>query len=262
MPGTVMNPRERLRQLWTVLAASVVLTGLALSTGGPTVAALTLFGPSQPFAPIAAMVGFAAGAAEAAAVSVAVAGPDDGPAPEQGLEVFATVSGVPLTVPSSEARVVGFHQAASPSTLPLEPHGAPFTNRNLPHYTPPPVTPGPDYAILGDRRRGTHPTSAVDIAVPHNVTLRSPVTGTVADVRPYLLYGRHPDLMVTVVPEGRPDLRLVIIHVNGGLVTPGQHLVAGETPLALTAMPFPFGSQVDQFAGPLPHVHMEMRPAG
>lgn len=262
MPGTALNPRERLRQLWTVLAASVALTGLALSTGGPTVAALTLFGPSQPFAPIAAMVGIAAGAAEAAAVSVAVAGPDDTPGPDSVVEVFATASGVPLTVPSSEARVVGFHQAASPSALPLEPQGAPFTNRNLPRYTPPPVTPGPDYAILGNRRRGTHPTSAVDIAVPHNTTLMSPVTGTVADVKPYLLYGRHPDLMVTVVPEGRPDLRLVIIHVNGSLVGPGQHLVAGETPLALTAMPFQFGSQIDQFSGPGPHVHMEMRPAG
>lgn len=249
------------------MAAAVALTGVALPTaGGSALASLTVIGPSQPFAPLATMVGVAAGAAEAVAVSVSVALPDSSgyvrpPPPPPEPVVFATASGVPLVVPSDQTRVIGYHQAASPGALPFEPRGAPFTNRNVPRYTPLPVTDGPDYAIMGDRHRGTHPASAVDIAVPHNVTVKSPISGTVIDVRPYLLYGRQPDLMVQVVPEGRPDLRLVIHHVNGNLVAPGQRLVAGETPLALTAMPFPFSSQIDEFAGPGPHVHLEMHGA-
>lgn len=270
-------PRERLRQRGAILAVTAALLGLAVSSaGGSAVATLLLVGPSQPFAPIVSVVGVAAGAAEATAVSVAVALPDalrrNNPSPSRSAdrpegpprepEVFATAAGVPLFTPSGEARVVGYHQAASGAALPFEPRGAPFTNRNVPRYTPLPASPGPAYAILGNRRRGTHPASAVDIAVPHNVTLTSPVTGTVEDVSSYLLYGRHPDLRVTVVPDGRPDLRLVMIHVNGNLVSPGQHLIAGQTPVALTAMQFSFRSQIDEFAGPVPHVHLEMRRAG
>lgn len=262
-------------QIWKGVAVAAFLAGLAATTvGGSAVATLTLTGPSQPFAPIVSMAGIAASAADAASVSVAVALPDalrravpatsrsgdlSPPGPPQ---VFATSAGVPLVLPSDQLRTVGYHQAGSGAALPLEPRGAPFTNRNVPRYTPLPPTEGPNYAVMGNRRRGTHPTSAVDIAVPHNATLRSPVTGTVADVTPYLLYGRHPDLILTIVPEGRPDLRLVMIHINGALVAPGQRVVAGQTPIAHTAMPFPFNSQIDEWAGYGPHTHIEMRRAG
>ncbi|HVL99822.1 MAG TPA: M23 family metallopeptidase [Egibacteraceae bacterium] len=266
------SPRELVRQVWMYLAVAGLVAGLAASTaGGSAVATLTLTGPPQPFATIAGLAGIAAGAADAAMVSVAVAGADAlrGQAPPsrsadglRGPVVFATAGGVPLHTPTDQIRTIGYHQAASQAALPFEPRGAPFTNRNVPSYTPLPATPGPDYAIMGNRRRGTHPASAVDIAVPHNVTLMSPITGTVETVSPYLLYGRYPDLIVTVVPDGRPDLRLVMIHLNGYLVVPGQRVVAGETPIAHTAMPFPFSSQIDEWAGLGPHVHMEMRRVG
>lgn len=259
-------------QIWKGVAVAAFLAGLAATTvGGSAVATLTLTGPSQPFAPIASMAGIAASAADAANVSVAVALPGRAvPAasrsgdlsPPGPLPVFALSAGVPLVIPSGQATAVGYHQAGAGSALPLEPRGAPFTNRNVPRYTPLPPSEGPDYAVMANRRRGTHATSAVDIAVPHNVTLRSPVTGTVASVTPYLLYGRHPDLILTIVPEGRPELRLVMIHINGSLVSPGQHVVAGETPVAHTAMPFPFNSQIDEWAGYGPHTHIEMRQAG
>lgn len=262
-------------QIWKGVAVAAFLAGLASTTvGGSAVATLTLTGPSQPFAPFASMAGIAASAADAAAVSVNVALPDGlrraVPAASRSEEipqpgpppVFATAAGVPLVIPSEQTTVVGYHQAGSGAALPFEPRGAPFTNRNVPRYTPLPPTEGPDYAVMGNRRRGTHPTSAVDIAVPHNATLRSPITGTVANVTPYLLYGRYPDLILTIVPEGRPDLRLVMIHINGALVGPGQHVVAGETPIAHTAMPFPFNSQIDEWGGYGPHTHIEMRRAG
>lgn len=268
MPETSLSQRERLRQRCALLLVAITIAVLALvAAGGPAVATLSLIGPSQPFAPMSTVLGVAASAADAAAVSAAWALPDRSdlaPSRAQGFaapQVFAHASGVPLLTPSGQAAVVGYHQAASHSAVPLEPQGAPFTNRNVPRYTPLPASPGPDYAVLADRRRGTHPTSAVDIAVPHNTPLTSPVTGTVVSVTPYLLYGRSPDLIVTVVPEGRPDLRLVMIHVNGNLVEPGQRVVAGQTPVALTAMQFGFNSQIDELAGPGPHVHIEMRRA-
>lgn len=269
------SPRELFANIWKAVAVGAFLAGLAATTvGGSAVATLTLTGPPQPFAPIARIAGVAASAADAAAVSVNVALPDAlrraQPAASRSDEahasaqpqVFATAGGVPLVTPSGQTRVVGFHQAGSGAALPLEPRGAPFANRNVPRYTPLPPSEGPDYAVMGNRRRATHPASAVDIAVPHNVTLASPVTGTVEKVTPYLLYGRHPDLIITVVPDGRPELRLVMIHVNGALVAPGQRVVAGETPIARTAMPFPFSSQIDEWAGHGPHVHLEMRRAG
>lgn len=272
MPETSLSQRELLRQRCALLAVAITIAALAaVAAGGPAVATLSLIGPSQPFAPMSTVLGVAASAADAAAVSAAWALPDrsdpspsraQGPAAPQTPQVFAHASGVPLFTPSGQAAVVGYHQASSHTAVPLEPQGAPFTNRNVPRYTPLPASAGPDYAVLADRRRGTHPTSAVDIAVPHNTPLTSPVTGTVASVTPYLLYGRSPDLIVTVVPDGRPDLRVVMIHVNGNLVEPGQHLVAGETPVALTAMQFGFNSQIDELAGPGPHVHIEMRRAG
>ncbi|HVM14794.1 MAG TPA: hypothetical protein VM287_10765 [Egibacteraceae bacterium] len=269
------GPRELFGTIWKAVAVGGFLAGLAATTvGGSAVATLTLSGPPQPFAPIASLAGVAAGAADAVAVSVAVALPDgwgraepaasrtEGPMALAHPQVFATAAGVPLVTPSDQTRVVGFHQAGSGAALPLEPQGTPFTNRNVPRYTPLPPSEGPDYAVMANRRRSTHPASAVDVAVPHNVTLTSPVSGTVDTVTPYLLYGRHPDLIITVVPEGRPELRLVIIHVNGALVAPGQRLVAGETPIARTAMPFPFSSQIDEWAGQGPHMHLEMRRVG
>ena len=269
MALTSPGPRETLRQIWAAGATAAVLAVLGTTTVGTSATAMlhAEWAP-QPFGPVA---GMAAGAAEAAAVSTMAAMPDtlrrtDTPPSRSDArpwqtQVLATAGGVALHTPSEHVRVVGFHQSGSGAAVPLEPRGAPFTNRNLPRYTPPPPSEGPDYAVLGHRRRATLPTTAVDLAVPHNTTLLSPVSGTVVEVRPYLLYGRFPDLIATVVPDGRPDLRVVMMHMNGILVARGHHLEAGQTPLARTAMRFPFRSQIDEFAGQGPHLHVEVRRA-
>lgn len=263
------GPREILQQLWAAVGTATLLALLGATTVGSS--ATAMLQPDWAPAPFGPVAGVAAGAAEAAAVSAMAALPDTrrraDPSTDRAerpwrSEVFATAGGVELRTPAQHLRIIGFHQSGSGSALPLEPRGAPFTNRNVPRYTAPPPGEGPAYAILGHRRRATAPTTAVDLAVPHNHTLHSPVSGTVTEVRPYLLYGRYPDLVATVVPDGRPDLRVVLYHMNGILVAPGHRLVAGETPLARTAMPFPFRSQIDEFAGPGPHLHLEVRRAG
>lgn len=264
MSLTSAGPREIIQQFWAAVGTAALLALLSATTVGST----AMFHPDWAPAPFGPVVGVAAGAAEAAAVSTMAALPDlRRPEPSTSREearpwrseVLATAGGVEIHTPAEHLRTIGFHQSGAGSAVPLEPRGAPFTNRNLPRYTPPPPTAGPDYAILGHRRRATGPTTAVDLAVPHNHTLYSPVSGTVVSVRPYLLYGRYPDLVATVVPDARPDLRVVLYHMNGILVAPGHRLVAGETPLARTAMPFPFRSQIDEFSGPGPHLHLEVR---
>lgn len=256
------------------MAAGVLacLVAVGFTATGPTTLRI---GMSQPFSPVAdVVVGIAAGAADAAAASAAVAGPDlsrriepaasraEGVAPEPAApQVFAVAEGISLVEPSPELLAIGFHEAYGASSLAWEPRGTPFTNRNAPRYAAPPPADGPDYAILSTRRRSTPATSAIDIAVPQNAPLVSPVTGTVAYANPYLLYGRYHDTIVTIIPEGRPDLRLVMVHLNGVRVSPGQPVVAGETPLAATAMLFPFRSQIDEFSGRHPHLHIELRRA-
>lgn len=176
------------------------------------------------------------------------------------IEVIASADGIELVTSSATTRMVGYHQAGSRRALALHPRGSPISNRNVGRYAAPPPTPGLDYAILWNRHRGTHPTSAVDLAMAPGHPVPSPVSGTVARVKPYALYGRYPDLMVTIVPDGAPDRRVVVMHLDVTTVKPGDRVVAGHTPIAKRARRLPFPSQIDKLAGPgTVHVHTEVR---
>jgi hypothetical protein len=85
------------------------------------------------------------------------------------------------------------------------------------------------------------------------------VDGVVTEVRPYLLYGQHPDTRVEIRPDDAPHLRVVLIHVDGVQVAAGDRLTAGETVLAGSANRFPFSSHVDRYLERgWPHVHLEV----
>lgn len=176
------------------------------------------------------------------------------------IEVISSADGVELVTSSVATRMVGYHQAGSRRALALHPRGSPITNRNVGRYAAPPPTPGLDYAILWNRHRGTHPTSAADLAMVPGHPVPSPVSGTVTRVRPYALYGRYPDLMVTIVPDGAPDRKVVVMHLDVTTVKVGDRVVAGHTPIAKRARRLPFPSQIDKLAGPgTVHVHTEIR---
>jgi hypothetical protein len=91
--------------------------------------------------------------------------------------------------------------------------------------------------------------------------VHTPVSGTVTDVREYVLYGGHRDVRLEIAPDDAPDLRLVMIHIADVDVEAGDEVTAGETVVAGTARPFPFGSQIDRFTEPdrWPHVHIEVK---
>lgn len=181
------------------------------------------------------------------------------PAPASRSRAFAGVRDLTLSLPQG-ARAIGFHESGSARALAMHPMGIPRVNANMTKLSSAPVGDGFEYLVLGSRQRRNAPTSAVDIAMPFNWPVQSPVTGTVVDATAYLLYGDVPDNAVYIVPDSRQDLVVVAMHLNGLKVNVGDRVEAGKTVLALTARQLPFGSQIDRYAGPMPHVHMELRP--
>jgi hypothetical protein len=171
----------------------------------------------------------------------------------------ATFENVALGPISPHTRLIAYHEASSRRAVALSPRGIPLVNENAPRVTAPPPSQGAEYAILGTRNRGTPATSAVDISLPEGEAVYSPVTGTVTDVRPFTLYGRHADTLVKIAPEGRPDLRVAMVHLVGTAVAPGDRVEIGTSPIAAGARQFPFVSQIDRLAGHGPHVHIEIR---
>jgi biotin carboxyl carrier protein len=177
--------------------------------------------------------------------------------------LLGQVADVRLHLPSPVPERVGFHEAATMRGLPITPFGRLATNRNSTRFDPAGNTiAGWDYAVLHSRGRRATPNSAVDVAMVDDDPVRSPVTGTVVDVQSYRLEGRYPDLRIEIEPIADPDLRVVVIHVDGVRVSVGDVVEAGETTLALTARRFPFFSQIDELTAPdrWPHVHREVQP--
>jgi murein DD-endopeptidase MepM/ murein hydrolase activator NlpD len=157
-------------------------------------------------------------------------------------EVFAQVEGLELRLPSPDVITHGFHQALSRASLAME-------------------AVGDEQHLLPSRGRGTPATSAVDIVLVDDDPVRSPVTGTVERTERFHVYGEHPDRRIVIAPDDAPELRVVVLHVTGVEVAPGDRVEAGDTVLAAGARRFPFRSQVDDVTAPdaWPHVHLEVR---
>lgn len=176
-------------------------------------------------------------------------------------QVFGTVDGLDLWTPSGATLLVAYHEASFDDALAVQPVGRLRNNFNSTKYQDPGVTPGPVYDVQASRGRTQRATTAIDLVMRDDDPVLSPVTGKVVEVRPYSLYNRYPDNRIEIAPDGRPGLRVVLIHVAGVRVEVGDEVVAGQTALARTANRFPFHSQVDRHVpdGPWPHVHVEVK---
>lgn len=175
---------------------------------------------------------------------------------------FARYDGLTLTLPAEEVLLVGYHEASFPDAVALEPIGDALANDNRTKFTPRKESAdGPDYVVLSSRGRPQPATSAVDVVLDDASAVLAPVSGSVVKVEPYLLYGQHDDTRIEIVPEGRPDLTLVMIHIDQVRVAVGDRVEAGTTVLADGPNRFPFGSQIDRFFDPdrWPHVHIELK---
>lgn len=183
---------------------------------------------------------------------------------------IVAVSGIRLLVPSMDTVIAGFHEAAMPGSLemasvaPLEKNHNPKPMPAIAKTQDEQVAP---VMVLPTRDRAQPPSSAIDVAIPAGKQVTAPVDGTVTAVLPYTLYGQHPDHRIEIQPAGRPDLRVIMIHVSDVSVASGDQLKGGETVVAGSATQFPFESQIDRFAiekvgKALPHVHMEVKKVG
>lgn len=190
---------------------------------------------------------------------VVVAVPDDAVAAP--VRPFAAVDGMVLSLPSTDVLLVGYHEASRVGALAFEPIGRGASNANTSRLTlPPDRDEGPSYHVLSSRGRPLPPTSAVDVVLRDDDPVLAPVDGVVTEVRPYHLYGTHPDTRLEIRPDDAPHLRLVMIHVDGVQVAVGDRVVTGRTVLAATANRFPFASHVDRYLdGRWPHVHLEVK---
>ncbi len=179
--------------------------------------------------------------------------------------VFARFEELSLHLPSEDVLLLGYHEASFPDALALTPVGDAIANENRTKFTAPPTDPdGPEYIVLSSRGRGHPATSAVDLVLRDDTPVLSMVTGTVTDVRPYALYGKYPDTRIEIIPDARPDLRVVVIHVADVGVQAGDHVEAGVTRLAGGPNRFPFASHIDRYfeKDRWPHVHVEVKRAG
>lgn len=157
---------------------------------------------------------------------------------------FAQVGDVVLVHPSSAVEHIGFHQSSNDGAQELT-------------ALPTAVRP----STLRTRARGTQPQTAADVVVQPGTQVRAPVSGTVVKAGPYRLYCAYDDQTVEIVPDSHPAWKVVVLHLQGVVVTAGQHVDAGVTPIAQQAHQLPFPSQVDRLktASPAwPHVHIEV----
>lgn len=183
--------------------------------------------------------------------------------PDEPLPIFARAGGIALHLSSANVLAVAFHEASMSDAVTLRPTGVCVVCRNRAKFDPPPAEdPDLEYLVLDPRGRPEEATSAVDLVMPRGTVVLSPVTGTVVSVKRYRLYYQYPDVRVEIRPEGVPDRRVVVIHLEQVSLRKGQEVETSVTPLG-TVRRFPFESQVDRYIkGTYPHVHLEVkRPA-
>ncbi|MPZ68708.1 MAG: hypothetical protein GEU71_04175 [Actinobacteria bacterium] len=149
-----------------------------------------------------------------------------------GLEVF---------LPGRRIEGVGFHES-------LFSTAAAMTSRSDAFF------------VMSSRGRGTPATSAADVVMRSGAKVLAPVSGKVVSVTPYRLYcGSESDVRILIKPRGRPDIRVMVLHVRDVRVHAGQRLWYAYTVLGTPRSFASFADQVDRYVpGGHPHVHVEV----
>jgi murein DD-endopeptidase MepM/ murein hydrolase activator NlpD len=185
---------------------------------------------------------------------------------------FASWGGIDLVSPIRFRDNIGaiFHEATTEgedgrpaNTQVLQPLGVCLFDDNPSRLCPGiSSSPGGDtiYFIEDSRRRGTYSTTACDVSAKAGTTAYAPVTGTVIEAKSYLLYAKYPDLLVRIAIDGFPGYHVAILHMSDLLVSAGQRVQAGKTPVGIVRDLVPYFN-----SGPNPytreegnHVHVQL----
>lgn len=187
--------------------------------------------------------------------------------PLSGFPPLAKVEKTGLTVflPCEASKVVtiGYHEAENPRTLSLQPMGYCVGNDNPKKMDMAlPILKGKTpFFILNNRGRRTSATSAVDITVKPGSEIASPVSGQITKIKRYFLYGKYEDFHIEIMPEGYPDLRIAMIHLDNLRIKVGDKVKQGDTVLANIRMLAQINSQIDRYTGNnFGHTHIQVNP--
>ena len=156
---------------------------------------------------------------------------------------FATWAGMELMSPIRFCDNIGavFHEASAQgddgrpnSPQAMQPLGACLRDDNPTRLAPglsSSLGSGTAFFVESTRSRGTFSTTACDLNAKTGTTVYSPVTGTVIAAGGYMLYGRYPDMMVKIAIDGHPGYQMVLLHMSSVLVSGGQRVEGGVTPV-------------------------------
>ena len=178
--------------------------------------------------------------------------------------VFSTVAGTPLALvlPASRGEIItiGYHQAYNQKAMSLV-SKIDSMGRTTTEAAARAVRAGRlSSFVMEPRGRGSALDSSVDVALKSGSVVRSPVTGRVLEVTPYLLYGRINDVRIDIIADGYPGFKIALVHLDKPTVVAGQKVEAGVTPLA-NVRALGISSQIDQYLGEaVAHVHIQVNP--
>ncbi|HDP69837.1 MAG TPA: hypothetical protein ENN38_03390 [Actinobacteria bacterium] len=157
---------------------------------------------------------------------------------------------------------IGYHQASNAKTFKLSPCGkeVKISKDEMIEMKEKGDIEGLSYFVMDSRGRGTPPTSAVDIALKPNAWVKSPVTGRITTIKTYYLEGRYLDFHVEIEPTGRPELRVVLIHLDDLDVKEGDGVEAAKTLLGkVRSFEHAFKSQIERhIPKECVHVHVQV----
>jgi hypothetical protein len=198
------------------------------------------------------------------------------PKVELGPFAFASWAGMELASPIRYCDYLGavFHEAGRDGGdgRPNNPQAMQPLGRCLEDDNPLRLAPGVSkdlggeaaYFIEDSRARGTFSTTACDVMAKTGTTVYAPVSGTVVAAESYLLYGRYPDLRVRIQIDGHPGYLMAVLHMSRLLVSRGQRVEAGVTPVGLVRDLVPyFNSGPDPYTreeGNHSHIEIDYRP--
>ena len=207
------------------------------------------------------------------AASLAATVPAPGTNVASETPIFAYYRRVKLHLPIAMKKLteVGFHQAENPWALPLKTSmknanlGLAAKNRSTGRDRAAEPS-GPKAVMTGlvlrmwRSGRSGRPDTAVDVGALAGTTIMAPVTGTVVNIRPYLLYGQYRDYELHIHPDNTTGLDVVMIHVTDLSCKPGQRVIGGLTPVAkVRRLSQYFHDQLaDYTKSPGDHVHVQI----
>lgn len=177
--------------------------------------------------------------------------------------VFAEVRGTGiklfLPAPKNEIYAIGYHQAYNPQALALD-SLEPLLETGNQEVTVSTSLGAPRAFIMANRGRLSLANSSVDVAVKEGTVLKSPVTGTILAVVPYMLYGKYNDVRIDIQPRERSDLKVALTHIDKIKVKVGDKVLAGQTVVA-EPRHLAFDSQINKYVGAaVAHIHIQVNP--